>query len=294
MDRDSAQLQTAWKSHERRWRNNRYVYAVVSRRSGGVSVGINLNPDKACNFDCIYCQVDRTTPPVVRRVDLDTLREELRLVLEAERDGSLYVEVPFDSLPPTLRGIRDIAFSGDGEPTTYRYLPDAVRIVADARYRYGLTGTKIVLITDSAYLGKPVVKEALRLMDFSNGEIWAKLDAGTEEYFRAVNRPNVSLQTIVDNILEAARQRPLVIQSIWMQIREIPPPVDEVNAYCLRLNGILAAGGRLKAIQIYTIARQTTEPWATPLADADLDRIAAAVRTHVPVPVETFYGVRSD
>src|ERR1041384_5902109 len=55
--------------HSRSWRENRYVYPVVSRRSKGLSIGVNLNPDKVCNFDCIYCCVDRKTPPVWRDVD---------------------------------------------------------------------------------------------------------------------------------------------------------------------------------------------------------------------------------
>ena len=62
--------------HERQFAENRFVYPVLSRRSGGISVGINLNPDKVCNFDCVYCQVDRKVPSVVRRVDLERLRQE--------------------------------------------------------------------------------------------------------------------------------------------------------------------------------------------------------------------------
>jgi len=104
MSEESPDIREAYKRHERRWRDNRYVYPVVSRRSGGISVGINLNPDKACNFDCIYCQVDRRIPPAVRRVDLDILEKEIDRVLEAERDGSLYEHPPCSALPPGRRG----------------------------------------------------------------------------------------------------------------------------------------------------------------------------------------------
>ena len=65
------------RDHRRTFEENLYVYAVVSRRSKGVSIGLNLNPDKVCNFDCVYCQVDRTTPPVVRQVDVPRLLAEL-------------------------------------------------------------------------------------------------------------------------------------------------------------------------------------------------------------------------
>ena len=284
-------LSDAYRRHERRWADNRYVYAVVSRRSGGVSVGVNLNPDKACNFDCIYCQVDRTVPPVVRKVDLARLAAELDLVLEAERDGSLYQAPPFSALAPDRRGVRDIAFSGDGEPTTYPKLTDAVEIAADARRKFGLEGAKIVLITDAAYLAKPKVRIALAVLDQNNGEIWAKLDAGTEAYLRLVDRPNVALQTVVEGILDAARVRPVVIQSLFFRVDGAPTPAAEVDAYCNRLNEVLSAGGRLKALQLYTIARAPALQSASPLTDAELDALAARVKTRVPVPVEVYYGV---
>lgn len=281
----------AYRRHERRWADHHYVYAVVSRRSGGVSIGINLNPDKACNFDCIYCQVDRTTPPLVRDVELPRLADELNALLAAERDGSLYADSPFDAIPASRRGIRDIAFSGDGEPTTYARFDEAVVTAADARRRFGLADAKIVLITDACYLTRPVVRDGLALMDANNGEIWAKLDAGTEDYYRLVNRPNYPLRHVLDNILDAARVRPVVIQSLWMRVHGQVPPSDEIAAYCDRLRELLAAGAKLKLIQLYTIARRTTEAYATPLADAELDAIAATVQATVPASVAVYYGL---
>ena len=57
--------------HARLFEQNRFVYPVLSRRSGGISIGVNLNPDKVCNFDCIYCQVDRTRQSETRFVEID-------------------------------------------------------------------------------------------------------------------------------------------------------------------------------------------------------------------------------
>ena len=282
---------SAWRKHDRNWRDNRYVYAVISRRSRGISVGINLNPNKACNFDCIYCQVNRQAPPLARRVDLDVLASELDRMLESERDGSLYAALPFQVLAPDERGVRDIAFSGDGEPTAFRRLEDAIRIAAAARHKFDLQETKIVLITDAAYLRKPAVRAALSVMDQNNGEIWAKLDAGTEDYFRTVNRPNVTLGTVLDNILDAARVRPVVIQSLWFRVHGEPPAEPELEAYCRCLNSILANGGRLKSVQLYSIARDPAEPWASALTNPELDRLAAFVRQRVTVPIEIYYGV---
>lgn len=291
MSSPSPALRAAWQRHERRWSDHIYVYAVVSRRSRGVSIGINLNPGKECNFDCIYCQVDRSVPGPTRRVDLDVLRAELDAILAAAADGSLFLAPPFDALPPDQRVVRDIAFSGDGEPTTYPRFRDAVELAAESRRHHRLDQAKLVLITDAAYLAKPAVREALALLDVNNGEIWAKLDAGTEEYFQRVNRPNVTLAQVLDGILDAGRVRPVVIQSLWMRLDGIPPADAEVIAYCGRLEGLRAGGAQLKSIQLYTVARKPAEPSVSPLADAELDRVAGVVRDRVPVPVEVFYGV---
>ena len=74
--------------------------------------------------------------------------------------------------------------------------------------RSQLSSARLVLLTNAAHLGSASLREGLALLDRNHGEIWAKLDAGTEEYFRRVNRPNVPLTTVVDNILQAARILP--------------------------------------------------------------------------------------
>lgn len=283
-------MAAAWRQHERRWKDNRYVYAVVSRRSRGVSIGINLNPGKACNFDCIYCQVNRNIPATVRKVDLEKLGEELNIILQAEKDGSLYANAPFNALAQAERGVRDIAFSGDGEPTASPHFEEAVRIAARARLRFGLDSARLILLTNAAYLDKPGVRAALAVMDANNGEIWAKLDAGTEAFFRMVNRPKVSLNRILNSILGAARMRPLIIQSLWFRISGAAPSAEEIEAYCGRLNGLISAGGQLKALQLHTIARDPAEAHASPLSGDELDRVVFAVKARVPVPVEIFYG----
>src|SRR6266699_2036733 len=99
------------RDHRRTFEENHYVYAVVSRRSKGVSIGVNLNPDKVCNFDCVYCQVDRKTPPIVRDVDVPRLVDELTEMLDMVRTGRLFDLDRFRATPPSLRRLNDIAFS---------------------------------------------------------------------------------------------------------------------------------------------------------------------------------------
>ena len=290
-EREQTSLNAAHRQHARHWRDNATCYPVVSRRSGGLSIGINLNPDKACNFDCIYCQVDRATPPKHHKVDLAVLKTELVHLLGAALDGSLFAEPPLDCLEQDRRRICDIAFSGDGEPTLYPRFDEAVRIAADAKRARGLDDTKLVLLTNACTLTQPKVRAALRVFDENNGEIWAKLDAGTQVYYESINRSSFPLSHVVENILDAARRRPIVIQSLWMQVHGKPPPKAEVRAYADTVNEILAAGGRINLIQVYTIARSTTEPYAAALSHGQLDHVVAALREWVHVPMETYPGI---
>ena len=289
-DGQSKSLEKLHADHSRHWRHNLYVYPVISRRSGGLSIGVNLNPDKVCNFNCIYCQVDRHEQPDVRRVDLDRLRKELETLVALAVSGDLFNEPPFDQVPTSHRCICDIAFSGDGEPTASPQFPAAVQMVAEVRRAFGLNDVKLLLITNAALLDQSAVRDTLAVMDDSNGEIWAKLDAGTETYFKRINRAHIPLSKVIESILDAARVRPLVIQSLWMKVYDEPPPEVEVDAFADRLNEILTAGGRLKSIQVYTTARQAAEPYVTPLSTDQLQAIADRIRAAVDVPVETFGG----
>lgn len=276
--------------HPRDWRSNRYVYPVLSRRSGGVSIGINLNPDTACNFDCIYCQVDRSRTPLVRDVDLPVLRRELEDMLQTVLSGDIFREPTFADVPEPLRQLCDIAFSGDGEPTTCPLFADAVAVTAECKRLAGLDRVRLVLITDAAYLTRPAVQHGLAVMDANQGEVWAKLDAGTEAYYQRVNRPNVSLGHIINEITACSRQRSIVIQSLFMRIDGIGPDDAEIVAYTEQLSGIVAAGGRIDRVQVYTVARKPAEAAVTPLSDSEVDHIAAVVRQRTSLVTAAYYG----
>lgn len=279
--------------HSRRWQENLYVYPVISRRSGGLSIGINLNPDTACNFDCIYCQVNRTITPRVRDVDPVVLRDELtQMIAHSQRiDGAgLFDEPAFASVPPGLRVVRDIAFSGDGEPTTCPIFAECVQIVADVKRAADLNETKIVLITDACYLTRPKVSAGLAIMDANQGEIWAKLDAGTEEYYRLINKPNYPLVHVMQNIIAAAQVRPIVIQSMFLRLDGVGPSEAEITAYIARLREILGAGGHISYVQVYTVARPPADSRVTPLNNDELDRIVERVRVEAELEAEAYYG----
>lgn len=212
-------------------------------------------------------------------------------MLAVARDGSLFDDPSFADVPGELRRINDIAFSGDGDPTTCPKFGACVRIVAELKKEAQLAETKIVLITNACHLTKPDIAAALAVMDKNNGEIWAKLDAGTEECYQRVNRPNRSLQHVIDSIIATARIRPLVIQTLFMQLDGAGPDPQELGAYVERLGEITRSGGQIDRVQIYTVARRPAEDFVTPLGDGEVDRIADFVRQRTGLHVEEFHGM---
>ena len=292
-DASRADKSSVIRDHRRQWRQCLYVYPVISRRSRGLSIGINLNPDKRCNFSCLYCQIDRRIPRGLHEVDLSILAEELRLALREAASGALWCESRFAATPPEMRRINDIAFSGDGEPTCSEDFEHACRMAAEVKAELDLEQVKIVVITNASRLHSQTFRRALPILDSNGGEIWAKLDAGTEEMFRQINRPHpdVTLRRIVRNITSVAIQRPVVIQSLFIRLDGRRPGRRDIAAYCDRLKEIIETGGRIKLVQVHTIARSPTEACAKALDDGDLDAVAERIRRAVaPVPVETYYG----
>ncbi len=276
--------------HSRKFECNRYVYPVLSRRSKGLSLGVNLNPDKICNFDCIYCQVNRRVEAETTFVDLPGVLRELEDLLSLIVSGEIYDHPKFSDVPDHLKRLNDIAFSGDGEPTTYRNFDDIISQVAALKEKHQLSETKLVLITNASMFHRPVIKNALELMDANNGEVWAKLDAGTQEYYHLIERTKIPFQQILDNIRDAAKIRPLVIQSLFMRVNGHPPEDAEIEAYCERLNEMIASDGQLKLIQIYTVARSPAESYVASLNDEEVDQIVATVRERTGLIVEGYYG----
>lgn len=280
--------------HSRNFDENRFVYPVISRRSGGLSVGVNLNPDKVCNFDCIYCQVDRTTQSETQFVEFPRLAAELEALLTAATSGTLFEHPKFRETPPHLRQLKDIAFSGDGEPTTYRNFDEIIERCAAIKNRLVPPEVKMVLITNASMFHRPRVQRGLELLDAHQGEIWAKLDCGTEAYYERVERTKIPFSQVLANITAAARVRPLVIQALFMRIAGEPPGEAEIAAFCERLREIQAAGGRLRLVQVYTVARRPAESYVTALSPDEVDAIRDAVIGTAGLEAISYYGNQGD
>jgi len=146
---------------------------------------------------------------------------------------------------------------------------------------------KLVLITNASMFHRPHVQRGLEILDQNQGEIWAKLEAGTAGYYQQIDRTSIPFRQILDNISAAARIRPLVIQALFMRVAGAAPPPDEIAEWVRRLEEIRAAGGELSLIQVYTVARRPAEEFVTSLSDAELEQIADAARD-AGFPAEVF------
>jgi len=268
--------------------DNRFVYSVLSPRARGLSLGVNMNPDKQCNFDCLYCEVDRSQPALEEKLNVDVMAAELQKTLTFVQQGRLRERPWYQTLPDEFLQMRHVALSGDGEPTLAPNFSEAVQAVVHVRAMGGFPFFKIVLITNATGLDLPQVQAGLRHFNKSD-EIWAKLDSGTQEYLNKVARPKgVLLEKVLSNILLVARQRPVVIQSLFPAINNEELPFSEIEEYAHRLKELKAAGADIPLVQIYSATRPMFHAECGHLPLKTLSHIAHTVRHVSRLKAEVF------
>lgn len=267
--------------------DNRFVYVVVSARARGLSIGINMNPDKLCNFDCVYCEVSRATPPREHTLNVDGMAAELKKTIEFVRSGHLRERPLYRAMPDDLLQLRHVALSGDGEPTLSPNFAEALQAAIHVRALTNSSFFKLVLITNATGLDIPHVQQGLKHFTKLD-EIWAKLDGGTQAYLNRVNRPKVLLEKILSNILLVGRQRPVVIQSLFPAINGEEPPLEEIDQYARRLLELKNAGAQITLVQIYSANRPTARSECGHLSLKCLSRIAQTVRQITGLKAEVF------
>jgi len=248
-------------------------------------VGINMNPDKYCNFDCSYCEVDRRSPSKETKLDVDVMGAELQRTLAFINSGRLSARPSYQHLPRELLQLRQVALSGDGEPTLAPNFEDAVDTVIGVRALGGFPFFKIVLITNGTALDRPAVQEGLEHFTKSD-EIWVKLDGGTQEFLDKVNRPGVPIEKVLSNILLVSKQRPITIQSLFPAIHGEEPSYTEIKEYAQRLSDLKHAGAKISVVQIYSAAR--------PMLHGEWGHLPLRVLSQIAQTVRHVSGLRAE
>lgn len=254
--------------HRRDYSGFRYVYPVVSRRAGGVSLGINLNPNNACNWACIYCQVPdlkRGGPPPI---DLALLDAELSQALADIVDGDFMQR----EVPPEARRLMDIAFSGNGEPTSAAEFSDAVAATIAVMRRHALPAdVKLRLITNGSLLHREDVRRGIAAIGEIGGEIWFKIDRGSASGMATVNQVSITPDRQLANLLACAELAPTWIQTCWFGIDGAAPDAGEEDAY---LALIAPAAEKTRGVHLYGLARPSLQEAAPRLLRLSPDQLA--------------------
>jgi wyosine [tRNA(Phe)-imidazoG37] synthetase (radical SAM superfamily) len=271
----------------RNFLDNRFVYTVVSPRARGLSIGINMNPDRFCNFDCVYCEVDRKLPATERALDVAVMAAELDKTLFLVRSGKIREHPAYHELHDELLQLRHVALSGDGEPTLSPIFAEAVQVIVHVRARSPHSFFKLALITNGTGLDLRPVQDSLQYFTHED-EIWIKLDAGTQAYMDRVNRSAVPLEKVIANILLVARQRPVVIQSLFPSVLGQEPEPQEIDEYILRLGGLKKGGARISLVQIYSATRPIAHPDCGHLPLKKLSQITQRIKAETGLRAEVF------
>jgi len=239
------------------------IYQAYSRRSGGLSVGINLFPDqKRCSFDCPYCEVFPVKTaynfsiPVMETALTDALAEARKKGIKAE----------------------DICFSGYGEPTQSPFFPAALETAFYIRESEEVKAD-LVLITNGAGLQNKDIFDLLLRSALKGLKIWLKLDAGTESWYRAMNRSAVPFEQLTAKIRDFVKHAPVVLQTMICSIDGAGPPPEEKQAWEALVTSLALEATALKGVQIYGKARPAPEdPLAEALPETCLEERAASLR----------------
>ena len=271
----------------REFLGKKLVYCVISQRARGLSIGVNMNPDGLCNFDCVYCEVDRHKCRGDGKVDVALMRTELDQVLGLAITGRLRELPPFRGTPADLLRLKEVALSGDGEPTLCPNFREVIEGVVHLRAAGKWPFFKIVLITNATGLHLPHVRAGIGILT-SDDEIWAKLDVGAQYGMDLVNRGNVGIGAVLENITELGRKRPIVIQSLFPLLRGAEPSIEEIDAYIDRLLELRGAGAEIDYVQVYSAHRPAIHPDCGHLPLRSLSAIAKRVREETGLRAEVF------
>jgi len=265
-------------NHDRDLSRLTYVYPVLSRRAGGVSVGINLNPNNACNWRCAYCQVPNLTRGKAPKIDLARLEDELRGFLAASCRGEWLLH----NAPEGAQVLKDLAFSGNGESTSAVEFPEAVALVARLRDEFTLgSNVPLRLITNGSLLGQARVRAGIARLAAAGGEVWFKVDAGNAAAIARINGVKLAPRTIARNLAACAALCPTWVQSCVFCWDGVPPARIEIDAYLDLMTRAVGEGDGIRGVLLYGVARPPMLPegaHVSPLAPEEFAAFAARLQ----------------
>ena len=267
--------------HRRDSAGMKYIYPVISRRAGGVSVGINLNVNNACNWACLYCQVENLSRGGPPPVDVALLEKELNAFLK----DALHGDFMRRHVPEEAQRLVDIAFSGNGEPTSAPEFPLIVERLGKILEAHDLRGQILVrVITNGSLLYRPAVQQAMAGIAELSGEVWFKVDRGDAAGMVEINETALDPLRVHQNLSLCADLVPTWVQTCWFELDGVPPSEAVVEAYCELLKPL---ANKLRGIHLYGLARPSMQP-----AASRLSRLTAEALGNYAALIEKKTGIR--
>lgn len=260
-------------NHSRDIAGLKYIYPVMSRRAGGLSIGVNFNTNNACNWRCIYCQVPDLKRGAAPAMDFRLLAEELRFFLNDVQHGNFFDKY---NVPHEHRLIKDIAISGNGEPTSLRDFAKAVDLIGGIADRAGVFPVAhYVLISNGSLMHQANARAGLKALAGFDGELWFKLDSGSEQGRKLINHSAQSQKQLLENLRIASQLCQTKLQTCMLGFRGTIWTAPEKQAYLQLLNEIQKQGIRIEKIMLYSLARPSYQPEAAELIKINLDEMQA-------------------
>jgi wyosine [tRNA(Phe)-imidazoG37] synthetase (radical SAM superfamily) len=223
-----------------------YLYGPVPSRRLGRSLGIDLVPHKICTYDCIYCQVGKTTDKTLVRkeyVPVKEILEEVRRFLKEETSS-----------------IDHLSLSGSGEPTLHSQIRSVIEGIKT------ITSIPVAVITNGSLLYEEEVRQDLLHADI----VLPSLDAVSSEVFMRINRPRpgFSIEKVIEGLVEF---RKVYKGQIWLEIL-FCKDVNDSKEELLRMK---KAVDRIQPDRIHlnTVVRPPSEKWAAPLSQKEMEEI---------------------
>jgi wyosine [tRNA(Phe)-imidazoG37] synthetase (radical SAM superfamily) len=226
-------------------KKHNYIFGPVPSRRLGRSLGVDLVPFKTCSYDCVYCQLGRTTNKTTKRkewVPLQNVIDQLKDRLSSKPDY--------------------ITLSGSGEPTLFSRLDELISEIKE------LTDVPVAVLTNGSLLWLPEVREALKSADM----VIPSLDVGNSQIFQYVNRPHpdITFSKMLQGLVDL---RKIYRGQYWLEVfllAGVTTPEAEIN----RLKTCIAAI-QPDLVQVNTVTRPPAEDFAEPVPKKQLEAIAA-------------------
>jgi wyosine [tRNA(Phe)-imidazoG37] synthetase (radical SAM superfamily) len=229
-------------------KKNQYLYGPVPSRRLGRSLGIDLVPHKICTYDCIYCQIGKTTEKTLSRkehVPVKEIMEEVERFLKEETSSIDY-----------------LSLTGSGEPTLHSGIRSVIEGIKT------ITSIPVVVLTNGSLLYEEEVRQDLLRADI----VLPSLDAVSSEVFMKINRPRPGffIEKVIEGLVEF---RKVYKGQIWLEIL-FCKGVNDSKEELLRMKKVI---DRIRPdhIHLNTVVRPPSEKWAVPLNQKEMEEIRA-------------------